>query len=197
MVRTHKYTDISHFRAPYKNWVSLGAVTGAPVDDEIIVDPDGVAAIQPAVLQTYLGRLAQFSVIFLDNDSVQLAPVQQGDPRENAVVWGNRKLAEGKTVVLQSPSGVGTLLNPPPGAVYYMRSGSGRAFEKEAATVLATPDGQRMAIGAILAKPGGLAKASLLGPVGIVVGVVGVGALAYLAFSKPKRAAKNGRRRAA
>lgn len=185
----HRYTDISHFRAPYKNWPSLGADAGPiAAPGPFATEADGVRVYNPELLPGIIALLGAYSVIFLDNDSVQLDPVLQGAPdiRQNAVVWVNQQLGAGKTVVLQSPSGATAAISP--GAVVrFLRSGKGRAFEREA-TGGVTP------IGAIVARPagapdagGGVSRAGMLGPIGVVAAVLAVGGIAYYVVSKRKK----------
>ncbi len=183
---THRYTDISHFRAPYKNWPSLGADTGVVAGGPFVTEADGVRVYNPELLPGIIALLSGYSVVFLDNDSVQLESVLVGapDPRQNAVVWVNQQLGAGKTVVLQSPSGAAAAITPG-NVLRWLRSGKGRAFEKEAT-------GGVDPVGAILARPAGasttpgLSKAGVFGPIGVAAAVLAVGGIAYWAISKKR-----------
>lgn len=187
-----QYTDISHFRAPFKNWPGIGADTGAPLDPVaamIDTESSGVRVFKPAIADIILKMLSGFSVIFLDNDSVKLDARLPNDVREMAGEWVLRKLSEGKTVVAQGAGGA-HLFGMPIVMDRFLRAGSGTAFEKEA-TGGVTP------VGAVLARPASKAGLFGLGPVG-TAGVFLVGAVGLLwgakRLSKKRRATPNRRR---
>lgn len=215
MSRTdHKYTEISHFRAPYENWISLGAApSGGPMLTQaaagygiipggrnvpgigygygaaaaalppeqaamLVVQPDGSMALKPEVVALLLPQLAAHVIVVFNDDSVKLAiPMPQGEVREFADKWLQRKLGEGKTVVAGSTTGVVGLAMPT-GTVDKLLM----AFAKPSDVVGATAQGQF----GVLAKSGAK-KAGLLGPVGVAVAVLaGAGLVYYFAFGKKK-----------
>lgn len=187
-----QYTDISHFRAPFKNWPGIGADTGAPLDPVaamIDTESNGVRVFKPAIADIILKMLSGFSVIFLDNTSVKLDAKTPNDPREGADAWVQRQLKDGNTVVAQGAGGA-HLFGMPIVMDRFLRAGSGTAFEKEA-TAGVTP------VGAVLARPASKAGLFGLGPVG-TAGVFLVGAVGLLWGAKrlsKKRAKPNGWRR--
>lgn len=183
-----QYTDISHFRAPFKNWPGIGADALDPVAAMIDTEPNGVRVFKPAIADIILKMLSGFSVIFLDNTSVKLDAKTPGDPREGADVWVARQLKDGNTVVAQGVGGA-HLFGMPIVMDRFLRAGSGEAFEKEA-TAGVTP------VGAVLARGGKLGLFGL-GPVGTAgVFLVAAGALFWGAkrLSKKRRAVANRRK---
>jgi len=129
------YTDVSHYRAPYKNayFAGFGAEAdataaaaatpivppAAPIPDaqSVAVDigPDGVRVFKPQVAATIQLLLGNSSVVLIggaNSDDVRFEPTVPMDIRENALAWTKRKLAEGKTVLAGSTAGLVGVLAP-------------------------------------------------------------------------------------
>lgn len=215
------YTEISHFRAPYKNWPHLGvgpsvagrwpmsgigelqwaaagfgataapSATASPIAPDLspVQTQDGVRVFRPQVADAVLTMLQAFSVIFLTNDSVKIEPAVPGDVRQKASDWIKQKLAEGKTIIAGSPAGIQAFVTPVV-VDRTLESVKGADAEKDKAGPNTLP------LTAVLVRPSGLAKAGLMGPVGIaVLALAGVGLVAYLATRKRHRAKPNRARR--
>lgn len=191
-----QYTDISHFRAPFKNWPGIGAGEAAaaaqpldPVSAMIDTEDSGVRVFKPAIADIILKMLSGFSVIFLDNDSVKLDAKTPGDPREGADAWVQRKLKDGMTIVAQGAGGA-HLFGMPMVMDRFLRAVSGTAAEKEATSGV-TP------VGAVLARPTSKMGLFGFGPVG-TAGVLLVAAVGLMwgakRLHKRRRATPNRRR---
>lgn len=191
-----QYTDISHFRAPFKNWPYLGIGADAgpaaidPAAAMIDTESNGVRIFKPAIADIILKTMLEgFSVIMLgsDPDSVKLDPKLANDIRESATAWVKRKLNEGKTVVAQAAGGAATF-GLPIVQDRFLRAASSTAQELEY-TGGVTP------LGAVLARP--FSKMGLfgLGPLGVAAVVLGVVGVGVYFFGKKKRTATANRRR--
>lgn len=197
---TRMYADVSHFRAPFKNWPSLSATDPAaptsPLDPATVLDKvDGVASFKPQVADTIFQFLATQRVIVLDADSVTVVPADAVDAaqpllRESADAWVKRKIGEGKTVVAGSTGGAVLFPTPTPGIQKYLQAVKGHEAEV-AATAGDSP------LGAVLARPTGLASIfGKIGPIGVAaLAVIGVGGAVLLFKKKPRRHATANRRR--
>jgi len=195
------YTEISHFRAPYKNWPHLGVgqapaaarpamitAPGAQAFAPFMTDANGVRVFQPQVADAVLTMLQGFSVIFLTPDSVKIEPAVPGDVREKASAWVSRKLGEGKSIIAGSPAGIQAFITPVL-VDRTLEAVKGLAGEKEKAGA------GTLALTALLARPKAMAAAGLMGPIGIAaIALVVVGGIAYFAMRKPRRAKSNRRR---
>jgi hypothetical protein len=195
---TRTYYDVSHFRAPYKNWAYLsgfgatGGTPGAPLAPQVQamvdVDPDGTLVLKPAIQKTVSDFLQTRVVLVIGNDlNVSLQPsAGTGDVRENAWAWFNRQLGAGRTVLAGSTAGVAGL-GMPTEAVQKLLMAVGTPAEARVATtgglyaVLARP----ASAGKPAAGPGLFAK---LGGVGTAVVVLAGAGLAYLLLFKKKHA---------
>jgi hypothetical protein len=189
----HAYTDISHFRAPYKNWISLGAEAAPPTAPPavpgsippqqaalLVAEPDGSLALKPEVAKLLTAQLQGHVIVVFDDNNVKLAVPLPGDVRENAFSWMMRKLQEGKTIIAGTAMGVSGLILPTgpvdknlqaisaPGQIKQMT-------EQGTYAVLVRPHGA------------GVAKAGVLGPLGVAVVVLGVAGIAYAIWGKKKR----------
>jgi len=159
------YTDVSHYRAPYKNayFAGFGAEAAtpatpavppaAPIPDaqSVAVDigPDGVRVFKPQVAATIQLLLQSSSVVLIggaNSDDVRFEPAVPMDIRENALAWVKRKLAEGKTVLAGSTAGLVAVLAPG-GADKLLKAVKGPAGEVQSAGPQALP------FYAVLARP--------------------------------------------
>jgi hypothetical protein len=185
------YADISHFRAPYKNWPSLsgeGLLSGegfpAPEVPAIITEASGVREFTPAAAKIILGAMSAWSVVLVPTtmDSVNLEPAVPGDLREKASEWIDRRWTS--TIIAGTTGGAHYFLS---GGVPVGRYLTAVKPTKEA-EVAATVSGQ----GAVLKRP--VSLFAKLGPVGVTaVALVAVGAV-VLVMKKKKRATPNRRR---
>jgi len=188
------YADISHFRAPFKNWPSLAAADPSPpaaasADPSVlVVDKNGVAAFQPSVASAILKMLDGMAVIFIDNDNVKLDALQPSDIRQKASDWVKQKLGEGKTVVAGTTGGAQLFASG--AAVDRFLSGVVGTAGEQTATAGTTP------LGAVLARPSMLSGlASKLGPVGMAaVALLAVGGIVLLTKKKHHQAIANRKR---
>lgn len=171
------YADISHFRAPYKNWPSLsgmGAVQAAQDSPlPIVGQTNGVAEFTPAVADLILKAMPSYSIVHIDDNNVKLEPAVPKDVRETAAAWISRH--SGSTIV------AGTT-----GGAQYFLSG-GMPVERYLTAVKPTREAEIAAtaggLGAVLKRPAGLfAK---LGPVGVAaVALVALGAVVLVMKKK-------------
>jgi len=157
----------------------FGAVAGPlPPEQAALLDlqADGSMALKPAMAKLLESQLGSHVIIVFNDDNVKLAiPLPVGEVRELASTWLGRKLAEGKTVVAGTTSGVAGLAMPT-GTVDKVLM----AFASPAEVVESTKQGMF----GVLAR--GVKKASLLGPIGIAVAVLAGAGVLYLAFGKKK-----------
>jgi hypothetical protein len=201
-----RYTDVSHFRSPYKNsWPYTG--TGGFGDDVpvgpngsgpppgyiepgqallqfVLIDEQGRVIYQDTVAEVLLKNLEQARAVFLSDRAVSLIPFT---PEEAAVAAAD---SGAKSILLAASAAAwvkrklkeGNVIFATPGLVL---PGSGdrqlAAVPKgEKETVLMTSH-----IAPILAEPSLL---SMLGtPVGIAVAALGVGGLLYVVLRKKPR----------
>jgi hypothetical protein len=209
------YTDVSHYRAPYKNayFAGFGAeaaatpaeplpgsAPAAPIPDvqaiAVDVGPDGVRVFKPQVAATIQLLLGQSSVVLIggaDSDDVRFEPAVPMDIRENALSWVKRKLGEGKSVLAGSTAGLTAVLAPPGGADKLLKAVKGTAGEVQSAGPQALP------FYAVLARPSPaeLAKAAQgksifasMTPLSIgIVTVAVIGGLYLYSKKKGRRAA--------
>lgn len=189
-----QHVDISHFRAPYKNWpVAFGqegatvATTTAPAAPSIIITKEGVRHVAPNAVPTIMEMLKQLSTVFLDNNSVKLDVRVPNDPRPSAFDWAQGKLKEGLSVVIGSTAGAEMVAAPVAGVLTLMAV---KGAEGEAAVA----GGNTLPFTAVLAQPTALAKAGIGGLALVGIGVVAV-ALIGAAMAKKKRTAVPNRRR--
>lgn len=188
------YYDISHFRAPYKNWAHLSgfgaaAASALPPEQAVMVDveADGTAVLKPAIQKTVSDYLQSRVVrIIGDDNNVALDPALAGDIRENAWAWLNRKLNAGMTVLAGSSSGVAGLGMPTEIVQKFLKAVSTNP-EAQAATaqgqfaVLARPAASGKP--PIKAEPSLFAK---IGPVATIGVLAAGGVLAYLLLIKKR-----------
>jgi hypothetical protein len=190
----HAYTDISHFRAPYKNWISLGAeapaATAAPTVPGsippqqaalLVAEPDGSLALKPEVAKLLTAQLQGHVIVVFDDNNVKLAVPLPGDVRENALTWMMRKLQEGKTIIAGTAMGVSGLILPTGPVDKNLQAISAPGQVKQM-----TEQG----VYGVLVRPfagAGAAKAGVLGPLGVAVVVLGVAGIAYAIWGKKKR----------
>lgn len=220
MSRTdHKYTDISHFRAPYENWISLGAApSGGPMITQAAagygIIPGGRNV--PGIGYGYGAAAAalppqQAAMLVVQPDgSMALKP-------EMAALL-MPQLAAHVIVLVGDDNSVKLAIPMPTGEVrefadkwVQRKLGEGKTIVAGSTTGvvgLAMPTGtvdkllMAMASAAdvaaatsqgqfgVLARPAGAKKAGILGPVGVAVAVLaGAGLVYYLAFGKKKRKA--------
>lgn len=194
------YTDIAHFRAPFKNWPYLGmapsvyagigataeGVPGAPQtpapDAFLDTEKSGVRIFKPQVVDVLMQMLGTQGILLLGNDeNVQL--VEAIPEREKANAWVKRKLAEGKTIVAGTSGGAYLFGIPMPGITKYLQAVKGLDAEKAATAGL-------LPLGAVLARPStALTKAGLLGPIGIAaIALLAVGGLVFITTRKRRGA---------
>lgn len=187
------YTDVSHFRAPYKNavfsgyggWGGYGAAgdpapapAGAPeaaAAPLFTTDPDGIRVLTPTIAATVQLLLQGSSVVYIgpvNGDDVRFEATVPGDIRENAWAWCQKKLGEGKSILVGSTAGLPGIFMPPP-VQKLLKAVKGKSGELDAAGPTALP------LYAVLTRPApGAAKALMLsGPLGIglVASVIVVG----------------------
>lgn len=188
-----RYAEISHFRAPFKNWPSIsgyGAADDSAAAAAITTDKDGLRSFKPQIADVLLAMLNAYSIIHISNDDVKIDPIVPGDIRETAASWLKRKVADGKIVLAGTSAGAHMFGVPVANVDKVLVAVKGRqaAIEK---TVGLTP------MLAVLAKPAGIgALVAGMGPVGIAVGaLVVVGGVALLAKKRRRSAVPNRRRR--
>lgn len=120
--------DISHFRAPYKNFPGMngfGALIPGGADpaaasqesaigqgDLFTVDKNGVSVLTLKGFGMLSEALPVSRVIFLDNDNVKFEGAAPSDTRKKASTWVAEKLAEGKSIVFGSPAGLVSAFKP-------------------------------------------------------------------------------------
>jgi hypothetical protein len=183
------YTEISHFRAPYKNWPYLGvgadaATVADPSAAMYTTDANGVRVLTPAASTTLINLIAAASTIFIDNDNVKLDSKSLNDSRPSAVDWINQHLAQGKTIVIGTTAGLISLITATSPIDIVLMAVSGSSGEVTAAGPGTLP------ITAVLSRPPPGILSTMggkLGPLGYAaLAVVGASAL-YLVFSGKKR----------
>jgi hypothetical protein len=197
-----RYADISHFRAPFKNWPSLSgfgaaATPATPADQAsaaalvaatIDTESDGVRVFKPAIAKAILDGMGAWSIVHIDNDNVKLEPALPNDVRETAASWIKRH--GGMSIVAGTTGGAQLFTSALP-VERYLSAVKGHDGEL-AATGGATP------LGAVLVRGGLFAGLfGKLGPVGVAaVALLGVGAVVVVAkHHKRRRAVANRRRR--
>lgn len=190
------YYDISHFRAPYKNWAQLSGFGAAgpalPPEQLAMVDveADGTLVLKKPIQKTVSDYLQSRVVrIIGDDNNVALDPALPGDIRENAWAWLNRKLNAGMTVLAGSSSGVAGLGMPTEIVQKFLK-----AVSTNAEAQVASAQGQF----AVLARPAASGKPPVktepslfakIGPMGTIAVLAAGGALAYLLIIKKHRRA--------
>jgi hypothetical protein len=178
------YTDISHFRAPYKNsYLYTGVGADAPTPDEInaanptTTDAQNRKIYKPEVQSVIMESLKGHAAIWLSDRAVALEPIDPAQPlapgQVRASDWVEQKLGEGNVVFA-------TL------GVVFPQANLTRQLaavpEKDKSTVVMTSH-----IAPILAEPSFLAKFGTPLAVGAAVLVGGVVVYAVYAGMKKKK----------
>lgn len=198
MART--YADISHFRAPFKNWPSISGfgeevaadpnVTEAAIAATVDTDEDGIRYFKPQVKDALMAILPTLSVVFLDDNNVKVEPRVPSDVRQDAASWVEEKAKKGLSIIAGSTGGVQFFPVPITGVDRYLSA----AKTKDE---LIEKTGGVNPLGAVLVK--GSAASGLmasLGPVGIAaVALLGIGGIALLMKKRRRTATPNRRRR--
>lgn len=195
------YTDISHFRAPYKNsWPYTGisglGQNGAPPalspDQEaalaqyVLPGDDGSIAYRPQVAANLRKQLQGYRAIFLTDRTIKVEPyspeelaAMEADPAARATLiaygadrWIEDKLAEGMVIF----ASWGVLI---PGLT---EANLAAAPADEEETVQSTSH-----IAPILARPSMLSRLGSLSTAAIAVTAVVGGVLVYAVFGRKKR----------
>lgn len=192
--RVPAYTDISHFRAPYKNaYVSGFGQDEDPIVAFLAVDKTGTTRLRPDAQAQFIAALNQQVAVdpgpgqaAKDQDQVNIVPQGLFDGTGvNAAQWAGDKHAQGKVVFADRPTAIailtGTSTVSGMGSLFAFDQGSEEAKQSKAIgmVVIAGTPGE---------EGSGLSTALLVGG---AAALLGVGFL--LMRGKKKRSGGGGR----
>lgn len=170
----HVYSDISHFRAPYRNWAVHGfGQTPDQIAEVSAVGADGVRRYNSGWRDTILGMLNGYKTTFITSTQVKVTPFSQAEIQQasqsaeaaafleslRADLWVAQKVSEGYAVMVPF-----SFLFDQAGALASetgLQLGATPASDKasmKAASDFPSPDAP---LGAYVAEPGSMPKPGL------------------------------------